>query len=263
MQVPSPVSKKPGEHVHALLPGVEKLFAVHGIHVSAPTIGAAVFGGQDVHTEWSNVLLYVPGTHGTHVALFSSNPTPFTQTRMHCPSLVDAGIVVILSSPQERQLADPAEGLYVCSAHGVQVAEVVARTSVLNVPAGQERQIPAPTALYVPGRQSIQLSDGAPTVALYFPAEQLEHVSLAVAPIAELYVPARQLVQTDIPDVTPYFPAGQERHELTETPPGVSRYVPARQLLHVAIAVAPTAELYVPVGHERHEAAPEALYVPA
>ena len=76
----------------------------------------------------------------------------------------------------------------------------------------------------------------------HFPVAHATHVEIAVAPVAELAVPAEHFVQVEAP---------------------AADHDPAPHVLHVVIAVAPVVELAVPAEHFVQLSDPSPDHVPA
>ena len=112
------------------------------------------------------------------------------------------------------------------------------------MPAAQSEQLVAPTLLYVPESQSIQLD--CPVVSWYLPAAQSSH---AVSPVAFVICPAAHSVQLDAPVSSPYLPASHSLHESSPT----SAYLPASHESH------PLPSGTVPAPHDEQLVAPALL----
>ena len=103
---------------------IELVQLVHVLAVVAATAVEKVFGGQSWHAEASNVSLYVPGAHGTHAPLLSSNPEPISHFEMHCSALL-APVSSVMSVPGHAvQSVEPLTSLYVFRAHGSHTSAV-------------------------------------------------------------------------------------------------------------------------------------------
>ena len=89
-------------------------------------------------------------------------------------------------------------------------------------------------------------------VALKVPASQNWHVDELLAPIAELNLPATQLVQEAAPGPL-YDPAAQGAQA---TAPAAALKVPGAHTAHVEALLAPTAELKVPAEQDTQAAVP-------
>jgi hypothetical protein len=114
---------------------IELVQLVHVLAVVAATAVEKVFGGQSWHAEASNVSLYVPGAHGTHAPLLSSNPEPISHFVMHCSTLF-APVSSVISVPGHAvQSAEPLTSLYVFRGQFSHVFSEAAATAEPKVPA--------------------------------------------------------------------------------------------------------------------------------
>ena len=114
------------------------------------------------------------------------------------------------------------------------------------LPAVHEEHEDCVEDVYVPGLHSWQAEAVlAPDELENFPASQLRHVAMLVAPATSEYFPAAQDVQ-DVADVAEYRPAGQMRHVSGVMAAKALEYFPASQLMHVVMLVAPSTVEYLP-----------------
>jgi hypothetical protein len=207
-----------------------------------PAPVAYVPAAQPVQTVREVAKPNVPAPHASHLEAWAyPDPVPYLPTAH--PVHVAWGVT-----------------LYVPARHRVQVAEVVAPSSALKVPALQlmhasacdTRATPVP---YVPMGQVRHIpTPVAAACVVYVPATQAEHLSDATAPEDVLYRPATQeehSVWDWKPEPVPYVPAAHFSHGA----PGFAElYVPARQAVQVVCITERSAT--VPVAHTVGAVAP-------
>ena len=128
---------------------------------------------------------------------------------------------------------------YLPAKHGAQVAIPVAPTAVENLPASQFTH-PTPY-WYVPAGQS--RTQALRSSVEYFPAPQIKHVDVDIAPVPAEYFPTSQSTQ-DVALVTvEYLPSSHSKHA---DEPKLTLYLPASQLVQLEMPIAPVVSKYLP-----------------
>jgi hypothetical protein len=173
-------------------------------------------------------VLRVPGSHSVHALALGPLHVPVPH-RTH----VVKGETLKKPAAQSRHTELLANGAYLPPAHGTQAATDAPRASLLAVPAGHAKHLPALPVAYVPAPHSWHTLE--PT---------------------KLYVPTSQNVHTDAPEAL-YLPAEHCVHESPDVLPGMELYVPAAHSVQPPAAEMP---LYEPAGHVSHVDARAALY---